>query len=240
MGGGAEEVDSTSGPSARARVRIRWAASVFLGAAIAIAVDALIVRTGVFEGGAAAALPSGLLAGWTVLTLVNTAWALFEVWPMNAEQTRVHATAEDPGHSVARLVAVVGSLASLAAVVTVIVQIRNVHGPAIYALAGLALLSVFSSWALIQTDYMLRYARVYYEAGADGEPSGGIDFNQEEPPEYTDFAYFSVGLGMTYQVADTSLTRNAMRRIAIAQTLLAYLFGAGILAVAINLVAGLG
>ena len=41
------------------------------------------------------------------------------------------------------------------------------------------------------------------------------------------------------QVADTNVTRNVIRRIVIAQTLLAYLFGAGILAVAINLVAGL-
>ena len=67
-----------------------------------------------------------------------------------------------------------------------------------------------------------------------------IDFNQDEPPEYTDFAYFSVGLGMTYQVADTNVTRNEVRRIVIAQTLLGYLFGAGIIATVINLITGLG
>jgi uncharacterized membrane protein len=75
---------------------------------------------------------------------------------------------------------------------------------------------------------------VYYEGDARG-----IDFNQDEDPEYTDFAYFSVGLGMTYQVSDTDITRNAIRRVVIAQTLLAYLFGAGILATVINLIAGL-
>ena len=57
---------------------------------------------------------------------------------------------------------------------------------------------------------------------------------------YTDFAYFSFGLGMTYQVADTNVRTDAVRRIVLAQTLLAYLFGAVILATVINLVTGLG
>lgn len=82
---------------------------------------------------------------------------------------------------------------------------------------------------------MLRYARVFYQ-----DDRGGIDFAQQEDPEYTDFAYFSVGLGMTYQVADTTVRSNAIRRIVIAQTLLAYLFGAVILATIINFIATLG
>ncbi len=45
---------------------------------------------------------------------------------------------------------------------------------------------------------------------------------------------------MTYQVADTDVGSRAIRRIVIGQTMLAYLFGAVILATVINLVAGLG
>lgn len=72
------------------------------------------------------------------------------------------------------------------------------------------------------------------------EPVGGIAFNQVEEPMYTDFAYVAVGLGMTYQVADTNIQTSELRQIIIAQTLLAYLFGAVILATVINLVANLG
>jgi uncharacterized membrane protein len=122
----------------------------------------------------------------------------------------------------------------LTAVGVVLVQARSASDLEASLLAGVAVLSVVSSWVLIQTDYLLHYARVYYEGDARG-----IDFNQDEDPEYTDFAYFSVGLGMTYQVSDTDITRNAIRRVVIAQTLLAYLFGAGILATVINLIAGL-
>ncbi|GAA2011827.1 DUF1345 domain-containing protein [Microbacterium ulmi] len=180
-------------------------------------------------------LAAGLLAGWAALALTSVAWVLLTVWSMDAARTRAHATAEDPGRRIARLVALVGSIASLGAVAVVLLQTRHAGDVASFFLAGISVVAVAASWALIQVDYLLRYAHVYYS-----DPVGGIDFNQEADPEYTDFAYFSVGLGMTYQVADTNVRTNAIRRIIIAQTLLAYLFGAVILATVINLVTSLG
>lgn len=192
-----------------------------------------------FAVGAATApllgIAAALLAGWAALALVGSTWVLLEIWGMDADATREHATVEDPGRRVARFVATIGSVVSLAAVVVVAVQAQHASAPESYVLAGIAVLSVASSWLLIQTNYLLHYAKVYYQAGATG-----IDFNQQEPPEYTDFVYFSVGLGMTYQVADTNVTSNAIRRIVIAQTMLGYLFGAGIIATVINLITNLG
>jgi uncharacterized membrane protein len=190
--------------------------------------------------GAALVIPllgiaAGLLSGWAVLAGVNATWAIVLIWRMDAEQTRTHAMAEDPGRRVARLIATAGSSASLAAVAVVVVQAK--HAPAgLGVILGLvALVSVAASWALIQTDYTLRLAHVYYT-----EPVGGIEFNQEEAPMYTDFAYISFDVGLTYQVADTNVTRNDIRRVVIAQSLLGYLFGAVILASVVNLLAGLG
>lgn len=154
---------------------------------------------------------------------------------MDASQTRAHARLEDPGRRVARVVAVLGSVASLGAVVVVLFQTRGVDRVTGFVLAGIAVVAVAASWALIQIDYTLRYARLYY-----GVPGGGIDFNQSDDPAYSDFLYFSLGLGMTYQVADTDVTRGSIRRVVIAQTLLAYVFGAVILATVINLVTSLG
>ncbi|WP_460004614.1 DUF1345 domain-containing protein [Microbacterium xylanilyticum] len=177
---------------------------------------------------------SALLAAWGALALVSTVWILLVTWRMDAEQTRTHATEEDPGRRIARLIAVTGSFVSIAAVLVVVLEARHAAGWTQFALAGIAVLSVAASWALIQTDYMLRYAKLYYDG------SRGIMFNQPEDPQYTDFVYFSVGLGMTYQVADTNVTRNAIRRLVIAQTTIAYVFGALILGTIINLVTGLG
>ncbi|MGO4679309.1 DUF1345 domain-containing protein [Microbacterium sp. 2MCAF23] len=206
----------------RHRWRVRSSVALLVGVAVGFVVTPFL------------GLAAGLLAAWGALALVSTVWILLVVWPMNAEQTRSHATEEDPGRRIARVVAVVGSFASIAAVLVVVLQARHAEGWTQFALAGSAVLSVAASWGLIQADYMLRYAKLYYDGSA------GIIFNQNEDPEYTDFAYFSVGLGMTYQVADTNVTRNAIRRIVIAQTTIAYVFGALILGTIINLVTGLG
>ncbi|UUT36495.1 DUF1345 domain-containing protein [Microbacterium elymi] len=127
-----------------------------------------------------------------------------------------------------------GSVASVGAVVAVLTQTHQARGVLAFVLAGVALVSVAASWLLIQTIYILRLADVYY-----ADPEGGLLFNQDEPPRYTDFAYVAFGVGLTYQVADTNVTTNAMRRIIIGQSMLGYLFGAVILGTVINLLAGL-
>lgn len=178
---------------------------------------------------------AGLVAGWAAVCITSVIWILAITWPMDAARTRAHATAEDPGRAAARLVAVIGSIASLGAVAVVLFETRNVGEFVSYLLAGIAVVAVAASWALIQLDYMLRIAAFYY-----ADPVGGIDFHQSEDPMYSDFAYVAFGLGMTYQIADTDLGSNQLRRIVLAQTLLAYLFGAVILATVINLVTNLG
>lgn len=180
-------------------------------------------------------LAAGLLAAWSALAATSVIWIALLVWPMDAPQTRAHATTEDPGRSVARLIAVIGSVASLGAVAVVLIQTRDTSEIESYLLAAIAVVSVASSWTLIQADYMLRVAHIYYRA-----PEGGIDFNQTEDPQYTDFAYFSLGIGMGYEVSDTSVRTNEIRRLVIAQSLLAYLFGAVIIGTVVNLVIDLG
>ncbi len=207
-------------------LRHRWRVRMLVALVVGVGVGLVVTP---FYG-----IAAGLLAAWGALAIVSTVWILLVTWPMNATQTRAHATEEDPGRRVARVIAVTGSFVSIAAVLVVVLQARHATGWTQFALAGIAVLSVAASWGLIQTDYMLRYAKLYYDG------SGGIRFNQTADPEYTDFAYFSVGLGMTYQVADTDVTRNAIRRIVIAQTTIAYVFGALILGTIINLVTGLG
>jgi len=99
---------------------------------------------------------------------------------------------------------------------------------------GLAIISVVLSWALVHTVFTVRYARLYYTG-----PAGGIDFNQQEAPRYTDFAYLSFTIGMTFQVSDTDLQTTQIRATALGQALLSYLFGVVIIATTINLIAGL-
>jgi uncharacterized membrane protein len=83
--------------------------------------------------------------------------------------------------------------------------------------------------------FTVHYARLYYS----GEP-GGIDFHDPEPPRFHDFAYLAYTVGMTYQVSDTEIGLTSIRATVLRHALLSYLLGAVVLAVTINLIAGLG
>jgi uncharacterized membrane protein len=154
---------------------------------------------------------------------------------MTPAGTAAHATAEDPNRPTSDLLMLCASVASLAAVGVVLVQAHATQPPSRFVLAALGLASVAVSWFTVHTIFVLRYAMLYYQ-----DPPGGVDFNQAEPPSYRDFAYLALTIGMTFQVSDTTLRSSRIRAAVLRQGLLAYFFGAIILATAINLVAGLG
>lgn len=185
--------------------------------------------------GTASSWGLALLVGWLAASLTYTVWVWVRIGRMDAEETRVHATREDPSRTLADALLVIASVASLGVVAFVLVQAQSITSVGSAVIAGLAIASVAVSWLLIHTLFTLRYASLYY----DGTP-GGVDFNQKEMPDYGDFAYLAFTLGMTYQVSDTALGTRAFRRSALRHSLLSYLFGAVILATVINLVAGLG
>lgn len=193
--------------------------------------------------GIAAAVATGIwgqwiyapAAGWAVAAAVYNIFVWTVITPMKADQTRSHATEEDPRRSTADLLILCAAVGSLAAFVLVMSGAKDAHGVDKFMLALLALGGAVASWLLVHTLYTLRYAEVYYTA----DPPHGINFNQDEPPQYTDFAYMAFSLGMTYQVSDTSITTRAMRSAALRHSLLAYAFGVGILATTINLVVSL-
>jgi uncharacterized membrane protein len=178
---------------------------------------------------------------WDAAALTYLIWVWLVIGRMEAPETRSHATAEDPSRGTTDLLILAANVASLAAVGAVVVDSHNNAATADRIGGGLlALASVALSWMLVQTLFTLRYAQLYYSTGRKAGPEvGGIDFNQRQPPQYTDFAYLATSLGMTYQVSDTALQNHGIRAEALKHSLLSYLFGTVILATTINLVIGL-
>lgn len=175
-----------------------------------------------------------LLIGWLAACLTYTVWVWLRIGRMGADETRAHATREDPSRPLADALLLIACLGSLGIVALILVG-TSPAGWLKGTVAALAIASVAASWVLIHTLFTLRYASLYYR----GTP-GGVDFNQKEEPDYGDFAYLAFTLGMTYQVSDTALSSREFRMSALRHALLSYLFGAVILATIINLIAGLG
>lgn len=185
---------------------------------------------------------TGALAGWTYAGLVGWDVAAFvlvlttwlKLWPMDGERTARHAVREEPARAVTDLLLVGASVASLVGVGFAVVGSNKAHGAESGLLVTLAASTIVLSWSVVHSTFTLHYARIYYSG-----PDGGVDFNSDEPPRYSDFAYLAFTIGMTFQVSDTALTSGDIRRAALRHALLSYLFGVVIIAVMINLLAGL-
>src|SRR3954454_5771353 len=173
------------------------------------------------------------LVGWAVAAGGLLLWVWRISWPRDSEGTK--RLAEEEGQTRVTDTVVLGAaVASLAAVVEALV--RSGTGDAVdVATVVLGVLVVILSWALVNTVFALKYARLYYCGG-----DGGIDFGQREPPAYSDFAYVAFTVGMSFAVPDTQLADTSIRKVALGHALLSYLFGTVVIAVAVNLVTNLG
>lgn len=174
-----------------------------------------------------------VLIGWDVAAIALLLWVWLVVGRYDAAETRRRATREDNNRVAIWVFLLSASVASLLAAAIVLVNASDLSPAEERALLATSLASVFLSWAVVQTVFTLRYAHEYYS-----EPEGGIDFGGEAP-DYQDFAYFAVTIGMTFQTSDAGISNRRIRRTVLRHALLAYVFGAIILAAMVNVVASL-
>ena len=181
-----------------------------------------------------AAWQAALMAGWSAVGLVFAGWTISSLWTLDALDTERVATREDSSRAVSDLLLLLAETASLAAIGVGLVKAGSSKGAAQGLITALAVFTVVVSWAVVHTVFALRYADLYYRA------VGGVDFNEDDAkPDYRDFAYLALTIGMTFQVSDTALQKKAIRHTAIRHALMSYLFGAVVIAMVINVVAGL-
>ena len=173
------------------------------------------------------------LIGWNVAASVFIVWIWLIVRGMDGAATAQHAVIEDLSRRTADLVLILASVISLIGVGLSLLESSDTGGLEKATIVGVASVSVILSWATVHTVFTLRYARLYYASG------GGIDFNEDRAPGYMDFAYLAFTIGMTYQVSDTSIGSKTVRRTALHHAYMSYLFGTVVVAMTINVVAGL-
>lgn len=197
---------------------------------------------------AAAGLASGLalmalhleptarvLAGWDIGLLVYLALAARFRRQHGVKDIRKRAAEQDEGGFAILLMSIVATFASLVAVVFALVGAKQ--GNAALAI-GLTIITIVLSWTFVHTIFAFHYAHEYYGKGRDNI-IGGLDFPGDKSPDYRDFLYFSLVIGMTSQVSDVQITSKAIRRMVSMHGVLAFFFNLVVLALTVNVVASL-
>jgi uncharacterized membrane protein len=175
-----------------------------------------------------------VVAGWGVAASTLVAWIWTSVWRLDAARVKTIATREDDSRAGARAVVVAACLVSLVGVVFALLKANELGGWRKGVFTAVSVSSVGVSWLAVQTVFAMRYAHIYYS-----DPEGGIDFPGDTAPDYHDFAYVAVTVGMTFQVSDTDISSPDARRVVLRHALISYFFGTVIVALVINVTAGL-
>jgi uncharacterized membrane protein len=184
------------------------------------------------------ALATRLLAGWdtgVALYLILIQWRMMHC---DVDRIRRRAAEQDEGASAILLLTALATLASLAAIVVDLGGLKQaLQGDAAVKVA-LAFGTILLSWAFVHTIFAIHYAHEYYGERRDGK-IGGLDFPGDTKPDYWDFLYFSLVIGMTSQVSDVQITSKVIRRVVSMHGVLSFFFNLTVLALTVNMVSNL-
>ena len=172
-----------------------------------------------------------------VFTVLLLAWV--SIITADPEEVMQGARLQDSGRTTVFIFVIAAACVSILAVALMLHTAKDLHGARLTEHVAFSLFTVISSWVLVHTIFTLRYAHIYYGTDEDQKRVGGLEFPDEESPDYLDFAYFSFIIGMTSQVSDVSIRSSRLRRLGLVHGLIAFFFNVSIIALSINTVSGL-
>jgi uncharacterized membrane protein len=182
--------------------------------------------------------PTRALVAWDLGALLYLALALVLMLRGNVEEMRSRAQVEDDGAVAVLVLTLVAAAASVAAIVLELVGSRDLPAASQRPHLALAVATILVSWFFVHTAFAIHYAHEYH-VERDGPQHPALEFPGVEPPAYVDFLYFSFVIGTTSQTADVSIASPTMRRLALVHGVVAFLFNTTLLALTVNVAAGL-
>ena len=207
---------------------MRLRARLLISAAAAVAVFLLIP--------AAWPLTGRILAAWDIAAFLYLGLAWRMLARSNPETMRQRAQQEDEGAIAILGLTVSAAVASLGAIGAELAGMHVSAAAGQPSRLGLAGVTILCSWLFLHTVFAIHYAHEYY--GDRGE-ARGLTFPDESQPDYWDFMYFAFTIGAAAQTSDVAVVSRLMRRLVLAHTVLSFLFNTTVLALVVNVGAGL-
>jgi uncharacterized membrane protein len=205
------------------RVRPRLFLSAVLGVVVIVI---LSVATGW-------KIATQLLLGWDIGVALYLVLALQLMALCDVHKIRRRAAQQDDGKIAILVLTAVAALASFGAIIA---ELGTEHGTSrTPAQLVIATFTIVLSWVFIHMTFALHYAHEFYR-GKKGQDAG-MAFPGNEEPDYWDFFYFSIVIGMTSQVSDVAVTTSAIRRTVAAHGIVSFFFNAALLALTVNIAA---
>ncbi|HUB64207.1 MAG TPA: DUF1345 domain-containing protein [Methylocella sp.] len=189
-------------------------------------------------------LSTRLLIEWNVGVWVYFAAVGVMIARASPQSMRHRARISDEGRFFILFFTSLAAVASIAAIVVQLAAVKDLTGILKGLHVGLAGLTIVSAWLFIHLTFALHYAHEYFDEwapspGTSAVHRGGLIFPGTDRPDYYDFLYFSYVIGVACQTADVEISSAQMRRTAVVHGVLAFFFNSAVLALTINIAAGL-
>ncbi len=203
------------------RTRPRLATSTVFGIAIAVALPSTWW------------LSTRVLLAWNGGVLLYLALVYIMFARSGSGHIRTRALGQDEGRVAMLVLTVLAATASLGAILAELGSTQG--GGRGGTQLALAASTIVLSWIFIQTMFTLHYAHDYYGTRADRK--SGLNFPGEDAPDYWDFLYFSLVIGMTSQVSDVAVASRSLRHSVSAHGVVSFFFNVALLALMVNIAA---
>jgi uncharacterized membrane protein len=186
-------------------------------------------------------LPStSAIIGWDALCLSYVIGTLRSMARSSPDAIRARAARDDSGRAVILSLVLIAAIAAVGAVAIELSLAKSVHGLERAVRVALAFATVAASWFMVHMIFAVHYAHGFYDRAANRKSdAGGLKFPGDEEPDYWDFLHFAVIIGVAAQTADVAITAKRLRRLNTVHALFAFTFNTIVVALTINLLAGL-
>jgi uncharacterized membrane protein len=194
----------------------------------------------------AAVLPATLPAytraviGWDVMVSAFLVMSIHLFSVQRPEHMQADAAAQEEGEWTIFWITLAAVTASFVVIVFEFSASKDAGSSVRTLRIALVAFTLFASWLMTHFVFAMRYAHEFYQVSPDQTGIDmGLEFPGEDTPDYWDFAYFSLILGMTFQVSDVQITSRKLRRLAMIQGVMGFLFNTVIIALTVNIAASL-
>ena len=213
-------------------------------------VTALLILAGLYR---CFSFPIPIIAAWDGFALVSIALTWLLIFTKNPHEIRKQLRLKDNIRRFFFSIVILAAVASFLATWLLLSLVKQKSTLHLSENVMFGLLTIALSWIFVHTRFASLYAYFYYCPAASQEDSqrstkneeqeevtGGLLFpGHEKLPDYWDFVYFSFVIGMTCQVADVGIAHHRLRRIVLLHGILAFFFNTSIIALVVNIIAGL-
>ena len=187
-----------------------------------------------------ATLRTRSIVAWDVGVICFLLMCLRLFLTRSADDMPAIAESQEDGQWTIFWVLLAASIVSFGAVATEFAGLKDMPAGARTLRVAFVAATLLLSWLLAHVVFAVRYAHEWYDREDDAAAfRKGLEFPGDDQPDYMDFLYFSMVMAMTFQVSDVQITARRLRRLALLHGFVSFLYNTVIVALTVNIAAGL-